>query len=86
MRFNKEDIQELRDLTAINNHLKARLFIAKKLKNEAMIETVKALIILHDSPYVNFQLVNKIRFNFEKNLYTQITKNIENAEEVISSL
>ena len=86
MKFNKEDMQELRHLTAINNHLKARLFIAQKLENQTLIETVKALIILHDSPYIDFKLIHKVRFSFEKNLYTQITKNIENAEEVISSL
>ena len=86
MRFNKEDIQELKHLTAINNHLAARLLIAEKLENKAMIETVKALILLHDSPYIDFKLIHKVRFSFEEKLYLQITKNIENSEEVISSL
>ena len=86
MKFTKKEIDELRFLTTINNHLEARLFIAKKLDNQALIKTVEALIGLHDSPYIDYKLIHKIRFNFEENLYIQITKNIENAEEVIASL
>ena len=86
MRFIQKDIQELKDLTAINNHLLARLFIAEKLENKALIKTVEALMVLIDSPYVNFQLLYKIRFSLEERLYIQITKNIENSDEVIASL
>ena len=86
MRFIQKDIQELRDLTAINNHFAARLFIAEKMNNEAMIKTVEALTVLHDSPYIDYKLLHKIRFSFEERLYIQITKNIENSDEVIASL